>query len=197
MPWSRRSRSAALMLLSAALIVGASQRGSATDVSEPSSGTQVLDTKPIEMTILQMDLLKALELLSEQAQVKITLAKGLTGQVSNLRIYGSLRTALDEISEKVGAVWWWNGSEIRMAHRADVTTRTMNIRAYDQLMATAREIGFPLELLTVTRVAGKSLRVSGPTGILGDFEALNEEVNKQLRHITIIGYGRRKSVTVD
>jgi hypothetical protein len=157
-----------------------------------------LDDNRVQMVVAQQDLAKTLEMLSEQTQLKFTVSKGLKGTTSRLRIDGSGRTALDAVANQVGAVWWWNGSEVRLAQRNDIVTHSVKARDIDYTISTAREMGLPMDLLAISKPSGRqNVRISGPAGLVADFETLNEEISGRLSNISMTRFGRRRLVKVE
>jgi hypothetical protein len=177
----------------------ATVRGAA--VSAPASAPALvpgLDDNRVQMVVASQDLVKTLEVLSEQTQLKFSMSKGLKGTTSRLRIDGTGRAALDAVANQVGAVWWWNGAEVRLAPRNDIVTKSLKARDIDYVVLTAREMGLPMDLLSISRPSGRqTVRVSGPAGLVTDFEALNEEISGRLSNVSLTKFGRRRLVKLD
>jgi hypothetical protein len=204
---SRRGAVAALLLLAATVTGGPSmsQVRSSGGVTGPSTGGsgqsgQVpgLDDNRVQMVVAQQDLAKTLEILSEQTQLKFTMSKGLKGTTSRLRIDGTGRAAVDAVASQVGAVWWWNGSEVRLAARNDIVSHNVKARDIDYTISSARALGLPMDLLAISKPSGRqNVRVSGPAGLVADFEALNEEISGRLSNVSLTKFGRRRVVKVE
>jgi hypothetical protein len=157
-----------------------------------------LDDNRVQMVVASQDLTKTLEVLSEQTQLKFTMSKGLKGTTSRLRIDGTGRAALDAVASQVGAVWWWNGSEVRLAPRNDILTKSLKARDIDYVTETARDMGLPIDLLSISKPSGRqNVRVSGPAGLVTDFETLNEEISGRLSSVSLTKFGRRRLVKLD
>jgi hypothetical protein len=157
-----------------------------------------LDDNRVQMVVAQQDLAKTLEILSEQTQLKFTMSKGLKGTTSRLRIDGTGRAALDAVANQVGAIWWWNGSEVRLAARNDTVSHSIKARDIDYAISSARGLGMPMDLLAISKPSGRqNVRVSGPSGLVADFEALNEEISGRLSNINVTRFGRRRVVKVE
>jgi hypothetical protein len=180
--------------------LGAASGGASQSAASPSAPGFVpgLDDNRVQMVVAQQDLAKTLEMLSEQTQLKFTVSKGLKGTTSRLRIDGSGRTALDAVANQVGAVWWWNGSEVRLAQRNDIVTHSVKARDIDYAISTARDMGLPMDLLAISKPSGRqNVRISGPAGLVADFETLNEEISGRLSSISMTRFGRRRLVKVE
>lgn len=157
-----------------------------------------LDDNRVQMVVAQQDLSKTLEILSEQTQLKFTMSKGLKGTTTRLRIDGTGRTALDAVANQVGAVWWWNGSEVRLAARNDIVSRSIKARDIDYTVTSAREMGLPMDMLAISKPSGRqNVRVSGPSGLVADFETLNEEISGRLSSVSLTKFGRRRVVKIE
>jgi hypothetical protein len=157
-----------------------------------------LDDNRVQMVVAQQDLAKTLEILSEQTQLKFTMSKGLKGTTSRLRIDGTGRLAIDAVASQVGAVWWWNGSEVRLAARNDIVSHSVKARDIEYTISSARALGLPMELLAISKPSGRqNVKVSGPAGLVADFEALNEEISGRLSNVSVTKFGRRRVVKVE
>ena len=169
------------------------------DVADPNPFVPGLDDYRVQMVVAQQDLTKTLEILSEQTQLRITVSKGLKGTTARLRIDGTGRVALNAIANQVGAVWWWNGSEVRLAARNDTVTQSFKARDIESAIRAARDLGMPIDLLTISKpsVVRQNVRVSGPAGLVTDFEALNEEISGRLANINVTKFGRRRVVKIE
>jgi hypothetical protein len=164
----------------------------------PGSLVPGLDDNRVQMVVASQDLVKTLEVLSEQTQLKFSMSKGLKGTTSRLRIDGTGRAALDAVANQVGAVWWWNGAEVRLAPRNDIVTKSLKARDIDYVVLTAREMGLPMDLLSISKPSGRqNVRVSGPAGLVTDFETLNEEISGRLSNVSLTKFGRRRLVKLD
>jgi hypothetical protein len=204
---------ALLLLMTAALTVGAAMwtAGAATAETRPArtvgaitGGSDAtpfvpgLDDNRVQMVVAQQDLSKTLEILSEQTQLKFTMSKGLKGTTSRLRIDGTGRAALNAVANQVGAVWWWNGSEVRLAARNDIVSHSVKARDIDYTISTARDMGLPMDMLAISKPSGRqNVRVSGPAGLVADFEALNEEISGRLSNVSLTKFGRRRVVKIE
>jgi type II secretory pathway component GspD/PulD (secretin) len=198
-----------LMALASAPVGALAPGVSAADVAGPPARTRAaaaadpalvpgLDDNRVQMVVASQDLTKTLEVLSEQTQLKFSISKGLKGTTSRLRIDGTGRAALDAVANQVGAVWWWNGSEVRLAPRSDIITKSLKARDIEYTVATARELGLPMNLLTISKPSGRqNVRVSGPSGLVSDFETLNEEISTRLSNVSLTKFGRRRLVKLD
>jgi hypothetical protein len=157
-----------------------------------------LDDNRVQMVVAQQDLAKTLEILSEQTQLKFTMSKGLKGTTSRLRIDGTGRAALDAVTNQAGAIWWWNGSDIRLAARYDTVSHSIKARDIDYTISSARSLGLPMDMLAISKPSGRqNVRVSGPSGLVADFEALNEEISGRLSNVSVTKFGRRRVVKVE
>jgi hypothetical protein len=175
---------------------GASSRADRAD--DATAFVAGLDDNRIQMVVAQQDLAKTLEILSEQTGLKFTASKGLKGTTSRLRIDGTGRAALNAVANQVGAVWWWNGSEIRLAARSDIVSHSVKARDIDYAVSSARAIGLPMDMLAISKPSGRqNVRVSGPAGLVADFEALNEELSGRLSNVNLTKFGRRRVVKVE
>jgi hypothetical protein len=166
--------------------------------ADPTPFVPGLDDNRVQMVVAQQDLSRTLEMLSEQTQLKFTMSKGLKGTTSRLRIDGTGRAALNAVASQAGAVWWWNGSEVRLAPRSDTVSRNIKARDLDALVSSARDIGLPIDLLAISKASGRqNVRVSGPAGLVADFEALNEDVSGRLSSVNMTKFGRRRVVKLE
>jgi hypothetical protein len=157
-----------------------------------------LDDTRIQMVVAQQDLIKTLEMLSEQTQLKITVSKGLKGVTSRLRLDGTGRAALNAVADQAGAIWWWNGSEIRLAARNDIVSQTAKGRDVAQAAAAARDLGLPMDLITISRATGsQNVRITGPSGLVTDFAALNDDIYAQMSSINLTKFGKRRTMKLD
>jgi hypothetical protein len=210
----RRTIAAAFLLLMTAVLTAGSvlwATGSATAqtrpvraIAAPVSGTDAtpfvagLDDNRVQMVVAQQDLSKTLEILSEQTQLKFTMSKGLKGTTTRLRIDGTGRAALNAVANQVGAVWWWNGSEVRLAARNDIVSHSVKARDIDYTISTARDMGLPMDMLAISKPSGRqNVKVSGPAGLVADFEALNEEISGRLSNVSLTKFGRRRVVKIE
>jgi hypothetical protein len=175
------------------------QRAHATPAtSKASKHIPGLDDQAIRMVLAQQDLSKTLEILSEQTQLKITISKGLTGTVSRLNLDGTARAALDAICDQVGAIWWWNGNEIRLAARNDIATRTIKSYDLDHTINVAKRSGLPVDLIAISRSGNSNtVRISGPSGLLTEFEGVNDDVGGQNNVIHMTRFGKRRTVRLE
>jgi hypothetical protein len=177
---------------------GAQRQSKSPSRVEPSAYVPGLDDNRVQIIVASQDLTKTLEVLSEQTQLKFVAAKGLKGTTSRLRIDGSGRTALDAVANQVGAVWWWNGSEVRLAPRSDTVSRSIKARDIDLALDTARGVGLPVELLTISKPSiGQTVRISGPTALVSDFETINDEISGRLSTVSLTKFGRRRVVKLE
>jgi hypothetical protein len=150
------------------------------------------------MLVSQQSLTKTLEVISEQTQLKITVSKGLAANTSRLRIDGTGRMALDAVANQAGAIWWWNGSEVRMVPRNDIVAHSVKARDIDYAVATARQMGLPMDMVVVSKPSGRqTVRISGPAGLLADFEALNDEIGGRLSNVSVTKFGKRRVVKLE
>jgi hypothetical protein len=157
-----------------------------------------LDDNRVQIVVAQQELTKTLEILSEQTGLKLTASKGLKGSTTRLRIDGTGRAALDAVANQVGAVWWWNGSEVRLAARNDIVSHSVKARDIDYAVSSARALGLPMDMLAISKPSGRqNVRVSGPAGLVADFEALNEEISGRLSNVSLTKFGRRRVVKVE
>jgi hypothetical protein len=158
--------------------------------------TQTL-TRPIELRVLKQDLPQVVQGLAEQAGVRVTLGKGLSKTVTNLHLSGSAAEALDKLSEHVGAVWWWSGSDVRMVDRTDLVTRTLKTRDIDQTLSAARSLGVPTDLLATAKADVPGIvRITGPSGLVAELETLAKDVAEQDSKVHVTRYGRRRISTI-
>jgi hypothetical protein len=157
-----------------------------------------LDDVRVQMLVSQQSLTKTLEVISEQTQLKITVSKGLAASTSRLRIDGTGRMALDAVANQAGAIWWWNGSEVRMVPRNDIVAHSVKARDIDYAVATARQMGLPMDMVVVSKPSGRqTVRISGPAGLLADFEALNDEIGGRLSNVSVTKFGKRRVVKLE
>jgi hypothetical protein len=174
-------------------------RGRPQESAGPGSGeVPGLDDTRIQMVVAQQDLIRTLEMLSEQTRLKITVSKGLKGTTSRLRIDGTGRAALNAVADQAGAIWWWNGSEIRLAARNDMASQTVKGRDIAQAAAAGRDLGLPMDLITISRATGsQNVKITGPAGLVADFAALNEDVYSQMSSINLTKFGKRRTLKLD
>jgi hypothetical protein len=200
-PSARRAALTALPLLIAATLAAGPALAQSRQLRAAADATpfvQGLDDNRVQMVVAQQDLAKTLEMLSEQTQLKFTMSKGLKGTTSRLRIDGTGRAALNAVASQVGAVWWWNGAEVRLAPRNDIVSHNIRARDLDTLVSSARDMGLPMDLLAISKASGRqNVRVSGPAGLVADFEALNEEISGRLSSVNMTKFGRRRVVKLE
>jgi hypothetical protein len=182
-----------------ALVVAATAARSDTTITpDPSRIVPVAPTslsKPVELRILRQDLPQVLQSLAEQGGFKVTVGKGLSRPVNDLHLKGEARAALDQLAEKVGAVWWWTGSDIRFIDKAEQVTKTLKGRDLDLTLDSARSLGIPVDLVVIQRSDIPGLvRITAPAAIVEDLEALAKDVAEQVNRIP--RYGRRRTATV-
>jgi hypothetical protein len=150
-------------------------------------------SKAVEVRVLRQDLAQVLQAVAEQAGFKVTLGKGLARPISDLHLKGEARAALDQLAEKSGAVWWWTGSDIRFVDKSEQITKTLKGRDLNLTFESARTLGIPIDLVAVQRSEVPGLvRVTAPTAIVEDLEALSKDVAEQVNRIQMIRYGRRR-----
>jgi hypothetical protein len=187
--------------LASALAIGhaeAQSRPRATVAANDPAFVPGLDDNRVQIVVAQQELSKTLEILSEQTQLKFTMSKGLKGTTSRLRIDGTGRMALNAVASQVGAVWWWNGSEVRLAPRNDTVTHNIRARDLEATLSAARDAGLPMDLLAISKPSARqNVKVSGPAGLVADFEALNEEISGRLANVNLTKFGRRRVVKME
>lgn len=181
----------------------------AVDVGEAApdtvAGTQVsrsrvntayneLNGRMIDVTVIRQPLAGVLETIAEQAKVTVTIEKGMTATLTDLRLKGTVRMCMDEIANRIGAVWWWRGQELRIASNRHSVTRTIKSRNAAALMGAAADLGFPVHVLGVKKASGLGmLRITGPAALVADVETLAADVDKQLNTVQMLRYGKNAS----
>jgi hypothetical protein len=158
---------------------------------------RVLLSRPVDVFVLKQELAPVVQTLAEQAGIRVTLGKGLTRPLSNLHLKGTAAEALDTLTEALGAVWWWSGTDVRIVDRSDLVTKTLKTREFDRTLAAARSLGIPIDLITAQKADGPGIvRVTGPSGLVAEVEALIKDVTEQDGKIHVTRYGRRRSATI-
>jgi hypothetical protein len=196
---SRLSGAYALRVACAVVFVVSARPADAADLpidGPQSSATQTL-TRPIELRVLKQDLPQVVQGLAEQAGVRVTLGKGLTKTVTNLHLSGSASEALDKLSEHIGAVWWWSGTDVRLVDRTDLVTRTLKTRDIEQTLSAARSLGVPTDLVATAKADVPGIvRITGPSGLVAELETLAKDVAEQDSKVNVTRYGRRRATAI-
>ncbi len=155
------------------------------------SAINELNGRLIDIAVVRQSLAGVLDTIAEQAKVTVTIEKGMTGSLANLRLQGPLRMCMDEIASRVGAVWWWRGRELRIASRRNSVTRTIKSRNAAALMTAGSDLGLPVHVLAVQKASGLGmLRITGPAALVADVETLAADVDKQLGSVQMLRYGK-------
>ena len=196
------SAAAALVVVSAAMAADLDplqelrQREAQRSVESLRQSTALPDAK-VDLRIISQDLTAALQLIGEQAGVRVVLEKGMSGQLRNVRIEGSLRQALDQISERSGAIWWWDGTAVRLANRSNAVERSIQMSSPEILFQAAKDLGYPTQVLDYAfdRTSGL-VRVSGPAEIVREIEELATRLRQRLSRVPVTRYGNTAVVPV-
>ncbi len=153
--------------------------------------------RPVDLRVLKQELPQVLQALAEQSGVRVTLSKGLASTVTNLHLQGSMRDALDSLAERINAVWWWTGSDVKMVDRSDIVTKTVKTREIDATMNTARSLGMPVDLVTAQRAEVSGIvRITGPSGLVAEIETLAQDVADQVSRVHVTKFGKRRLANV-
>jgi hypothetical protein len=151
-------------------------------------------SKQVDLRVLRQELPQVLQAVAEQAGFKVTLGKGVSRPINDLHLKGEARAALDQLAERAGAVWWWTGSDIRFVDKSEQITKTLKGRDLDLTLDAARDLGIPVDLVTVQRSDVPGLvRITAPSAIVEDLELLAKDVAEQVNRIQVTRYGRRRT----
>jgi hypothetical protein len=189
----RKSAQTSVLCLGLALAVGTTP---VMAVGKTSDDPPAVLSRSIDIRVLKQDLQQVAQTFAEQAGLQVTLGKGLSRTISNVHLTGSAAQALDVLAEHVGAVWWWTGTNVRMVDRSDLVTKTIKRRDIDQMLATAKSLGVPVDLLTTQKADTQGIvRVTGPSGLVAELEALVQDIAETDGKIHVTRYGKRRQTT--
>lgn len=175
------------------LVVARAERVAGDDLRQVSS----LPDARIDLRILSQDLSATLQLIGEQAGVRVVMDKALGGKIMDVSLKGSLRDALDQIAERGGAVWWWDGTAVRLADRRNAVERSIQMNSPEILFQAAKDLGYPTHVLDYAfdRTSGL-VRVSGPAEIVREMEDLATRLRQRLSRVPVTRYGSTAVVSV-
>jgi type II secretory pathway component GspD/PulD (secretin) len=148
-------------------------------------------TLTFDLKILKQPVAVAVDVISKQAGTTAVLDKSLARDIERLELRGSLREAMDTLSQRADLVWWWDGSSLRVADNRKKITRNITFPDAVALADEAEAVCLPTNAVQIVAPnRGDVVRVTGPRTVVNQISDLANSLRTKYENINVTRYGK-------
>lgn len=183
--WAVAGALCAALLASAAPASAQSRAELAVGACQP--GEPMLSRASLDLAIIDVSVVDALRLVSEQSGLSIVIDDALTGQISGLVLKGSVVDGLDRIAAEADGIWWWTGRSAKMIGVGAYTEELLDFPDFTLLRSGIEALCIPTEPLAFSRAAGTGLiKVAGPPELVREVAELAETMEERYGRVRFV-----------